>query len=255
MLWMDSKSTYHTTSPTTPPDIAHWLPSMDRSSNFPSTALSDVWPISILDCHVGLFNAKLSRIDWTYIVLDVFIITLGVILATSSLLDCLWFIVPLDKFFSLIWRRHHYRQRAANFDLCSALMAIQEWEFSRGGEGSYRQCLLPYPYYVMYIIKVCLELKKKVFERDTYRDEGYRFIIVISEDHCHSHLLPSVSKWSCHYLYLTIKICRGWNSNTQPSACGAIALAHRRLLVKLSLIHIWRCRRYAVCRSRWSPYH
>ena len=24
---------------------------------------------------------------------------------------------------------------------------------------------------------------------------------------------------------------------------------------KLSLIHIWRCRRYAVCRSRWSPYH
>eukprot|EP00826_Nyctotherus_ovalis_P008344 TRINITY_DN12157_c0_g1_i4.p1 TRINITY_DN12157_c0_g1~~TRINITY_DN12157_c0_g1_i4.p1 ORF type:complete len:406 (-),score=59.32 TRINITY_DN12157_c0_g1_i4:16-1233(-) len=25
--------------------------------------------------------------------------------------------------------------------------------------------------------------------------------------------------------------------------------------VKLSLIHICRCRRYAVCRSRWSPYH
>ena len=23
----------------------------------------------------------------------------------------------------------------------------------------------------------------------------------------------------------------------------------------LSLIHIRRCRRYAVCRSRWSPYH
>eukprot|EP00826_Nyctotherus_ovalis_P046478 TRINITY_DN5257_c0_g2_i1.p1 TRINITY_DN5257_c0_g2~~TRINITY_DN5257_c0_g2_i1.p1 ORF type:complete len:190 (-),score=31.61 TRINITY_DN5257_c0_g2_i1:10-579(-) len=26
-------------------------------------------------------------------------------------------------------------------------------------------------------------------------------------------------------------------------------------LPKLSLIHICRCRRYAVCRSRWSPYH
>eukprot|EP00826_Nyctotherus_ovalis_P024717 TRINITY_DN19080_c0_g1_i1.p1 TRINITY_DN19080_c0_g1~~TRINITY_DN19080_c0_g1_i1.p1 ORF type:complete len:141 (+),score=29.10 TRINITY_DN19080_c0_g1_i1:73-495(+) len=26
-------------------------------------------------------------------------------------------------------------------------------------------------------------------------------------------------------------------------------------LHKLSLIHICRCRRYAVCRSRWSPYH
>ena len=24
---------------------------------------------------------------------------------------------------------------------------------------------------------------------------------------------------------------------------------------KLSLIHIWRCRRYSLCRSRWSPYH
>ena len=25
--------------------------------------------------------------------------------------------------------------------------------------------------------------------------------------------------------------------------------------VGLSLIHIWRCRRYSLCRSRWSPYH
>eukprot|EP00826_Nyctotherus_ovalis_P055607 TRINITY_DN739_c0_g3_i2.p3 TRINITY_DN739_c0_g3~~TRINITY_DN739_c0_g3_i2.p3 ORF type:complete len:101 (-),score=4.39 TRINITY_DN739_c0_g3_i2:18-320(-) len=27
------------------------------------------------------------------------------------------------------------------------------------------------------------------------------------------------------------------------------------LFIDLSLIHICRCRRYAVCRSRWSPYH
>ena len=26
-------------------------------------------------------------------------------------------------------------------------------------------------------------------------------------------------------------------------------------ILMLSLIHICRCRRYAVCRSRWSPYH
>eukprot|EP00826_Nyctotherus_ovalis_P043343 TRINITY_DN4553_c0_g1_i1.p1 TRINITY_DN4553_c0_g1~~TRINITY_DN4553_c0_g1_i1.p1 ORF type:complete len:235 (+),score=38.94 TRINITY_DN4553_c0_g1_i1:34-705(+) len=37
-------------------------------------------------------------------------------------------------------------------------------------------------------------------------------------------------------------------------------LDHRKLKVSLkgrvlSLIHICRCRRYAVCRSRWSPYH
>ena len=25
--------------------------------------------------------------------------------------------------------------------------------------------------------------------------------------------------------------------------------------ISLSLIHIWRCRRYSLCRSRWSPYH
>ena len=31
--------------------------------------------------------------------------------------------------FSLIWRRHHYRWRAACFDLCSALMAVEQWWF------------------------------------------------------------------------------------------------------------------------------
>ena len=38
----------------------------------------------------------------------------------------LLFLVPLENF-SLIWRRHHYRWRAANFDLCSALLAIEQW--------------------------------------------------------------------------------------------------------------------------------
>ena len=27
------------------------------------------------------------------------------------------------------------------------------------------------------------------------------------------------------------------------------------MLIHLSLIHIWRCRRLLTCRSRWSPYH
>ena len=44
------------------------------------------------------------------------------------LLLCVQFIVPLENF-SLIWRRHHCRCRAANFDLCSALMAIEQWGF------------------------------------------------------------------------------------------------------------------------------
>ena len=36
--------------------------------------------------------------------------------------------VPLENF-SLIWRRHHCRWKAANFDLCSALMAFEQWGF------------------------------------------------------------------------------------------------------------------------------
>ena len=41
-----------------------------------------------------------------------------------QLVRCMEFIVPLENF-SLIWSRHHCRGRAANFDLCSALMAIE----------------------------------------------------------------------------------------------------------------------------------
>ena len=41
---------------------------------------------------------------------------------------CLRFIVPLENF-SIIWRRNHYRWRAASFVLCLALMAIEQWEY------------------------------------------------------------------------------------------------------------------------------
>ena len=41
---------------------------------------------------------------------------------------CLGFIVPLENVL-LIRRRHYYRWRAANFDLCSALVAIEQWGF------------------------------------------------------------------------------------------------------------------------------
>ena len=46
----------------------------------------------------------------------------------SGVLVWLGFFVPLENI-SLIRRRHHCRWRAANFDLCSALMAIKEWGF------------------------------------------------------------------------------------------------------------------------------
>ena len=41
---------------------------------------------------------------------------------------CLGIIVPLENL-SLIWRRHHCRWRAAKFDLCSALISIEQWRF------------------------------------------------------------------------------------------------------------------------------
>ena len=57
---------------------------------------------------------------------------------------------------------------------------------------------------------------------------------------------------SFHIIYgnLCLFICNDtWYSGF--FGCCAIYLQ----VMGLSLIHIWRCRRYAVCRSRWSPYH
>ena len=48
------------------------------------------------------------------------------------------FIVPLENF-SLIWRWHHYWRRVENFDLCSALTAIEQWEFFRRGSTRLKQ--------------------------------------------------------------------------------------------------------------------
>ena len=42
----------------------------------------------------------------------------------------------------------------------------------------------------------------------TYCDTGHPFIMVISEDLWHSHLLPSVYQWSCHYLFLRLRSVR-----------------------------------------------
>ena len=46
----------------------------------------------------------------------------------KCLFVCLWFYVLLQNF-SLVWRRHHYRWTATNFDLHSALMVIEKWGF------------------------------------------------------------------------------------------------------------------------------
>ena len=82
----------------------------------------------------------------------------------------LQFIVPLENF-SLIWRRHHCRWRAADFDLCSALIAIEQWGF---------------------------------FNVPHWHGPTL-FIMVISEDPWHSHLLTSIWRWSCQDLFLLLR--------------------------------------------------
>ena len=45
------------------------------------------------------------------------------------------------------------------------------------------------------------------------------------------------------------------NSSSVPYSVYVKIHATSRQLLRLSLIHIWRCRRIERCRSRWSPYH
>ena len=68
----------------------------------------------------GSVHPKIARVTgWLVLKLDIFVL--------SSV--CLFVLFVWDfssHNFSLIWRRHHYRRRAANSDLCSALMAIEQ---------------------------------------------------------------------------------------------------------------------------------
>ena len=79
------------------------------------------------------------------------------------------------------------------------------------------------------------------------------------------HRLP-VKQWVDYKLAtLVYKSLRGQASSYLVDDCQLIAdsgrpqlrSAHTNVLTvpRLSLIHIWRCRRIERCRSRWSPYH
>ena len=69
------------------------------------------------------------------------------------------------------------------------------------------------------------------FACHTYCDTGLRFIMVISEDPWHSHLLPSLWQWSCHYLFLW-QVCRYRGLN--PDLLHA-----RRTLYLYATSHFW----------------
>ena len=82
-------------------------------------------------------------------------------------LFCLFFI-PLESF-SLIWRRHHCRWRAANFDLCSALMIIKQLGF----------------FGVLHLL----------WHAAPIYNGHFRGPVTLTP------VLPSVWQWRCHYLF------------------------------------------------------
>ena len=62
----------------------------------------------------------------------------------------------------------------------------------------------------------------------TYCDTGLPFIMVISEDPWHSHLLPSVWQWSCHTCFYDSGVSRPGVEPWSPACeANALPLRHR----------------------------
>ena len=110
-------------------------------------------------------------------------------------LVCVDFFIPLENF-SVIWRHRHCRRRAANFDLCSELMVVEQWEF-------FSVPHLKWPGVSVY--------------NDQFRGP---VTLTSTAKRCHCQSV----ELSLHVF--TTQICCSWDSNTQPSACGANALTH-----------------------------
>ena len=114
------------------------------------------------------------------------------VLIKNILIVCLGFLIPLENFL-LIWKCHHCRWRTANFDMCSALMATEQWGFFSmphllwHGASVYNGHLRGIMMLTPFVERLALELSLPVF---------------------------------------TNNVCHGWDSNIQPSAFEANALAH-----------------------------
>ena len=105
---------------------------------------------------------------------------------------CIGFFVPLENVW-LIWRRDHYHWRATNFDLCSALIAIEQRGF------------FSVPHLLWNGASV-------------YNDHLWGPVT----------LTPTAERLAAELslAVFTTYVCPGWDSNAQPSACGANALTH-----------------------------
>ena len=72
----------------------------------------------------------------------------------------------------------------------------------------------------------------------THSDMGHPFIMIISEDPWHSHQLPSVWQWNCHYLFLRLRsVADGIRTPNLPHARRTTALPLRPIYVYFTLNH------------------
>ena len=62
-------------------------------------------------------------------------------------------------------------------------------------------------------------------------DTGLPFIMVISEDPWHSHLMPTVWRWSCHYLFLRLRSVA--SSLAKGFAHGPLSLQHFKCQIEV----------------------
>ena len=101
--------------------------------------------------------------------------------------------------FSLIRRRHHCQWRAWSFDLCSTPMAIEQWGF--------------------------FSMSQLLWHRTSVYNGHLRGPVSLTLNAKHIAVklsLPVLTTW----------VCRGRDSNTQPSACRANALTHCPIAVE-----------------------
>eukprot|EP00826_Nyctotherus_ovalis_P000886 TRINITY_DN10071_c0_g2_i1.p1 TRINITY_DN10071_c0_g2~~TRINITY_DN10071_c0_g2_i1.p1 ORF type:complete len:237 (+),score=40.53 TRINITY_DN10071_c0_g2_i1:27-737(+) len=97
---------------------------------------------------------------------------------------------------------------------------------------------------ILLIEEYCKVVTNKQMKEKTDKAKLARYKMMLEEEYKNRADMERLFK-ECEALY-----------NPKPhkeSACVRIEL--KEIEERLSLIHICRCRRYAVCRSRWSPYH
>ena len=128
----------------------------------------------------------------------------------------MWGITSHSRIFSLIWRRHHYRWGIANVHLYSAHMAIKQWGF--------------------FSVPDLLWHRTSVYNGHL---RGPVTLTPIAERLAGELSLP----------VLTCQVCRGWDSNTQPSACGANAFTNYATAAAQSK-EIWHLIRILMVTSR-----